>query len=101
MNSETPVLDSKTQWFLKFLKEQNRPEIFDVPVETARQMQITAQAMFPGAKLPVDLEDRTIPVGPRGKLDLRIFRPAGGAFCSSGSNVFSWRRLGIGQCGNL
>ncbi len=77
MNPESPVLDSKTQWFLNFLKEQNRPEVFDVPVETARQMQITAQAMFAGSKLPVDIEDRTISVGPKRKLDLRIFRPAG------------------------
>ena len=77
MNPETPVLDPRTEWFLKFLKEQNRPEVFAMPVEAAREMQAKAQAMFAGAKLPVDMEDRTIPAGPKGKLDLRIFRPAG------------------------
>src|SRR5438477_637411 len=77
MNPEAPVLDPRTEWFLKFLKEQGRPEVFDMPVEAAREMQAKAQAMFAGAKLPVDMEDRTIPVGPKGKLDLRIFRPAG------------------------
>jgi acetyl esterase len=77
MNPEPPVLDPKTEWFLKFLKDQGRPEIFDMPVEAARDMQATAQAMFLGAELAADTEDRAIPVGPKGTVGLRIFRPAG------------------------
>lgn len=77
MNPEAPVLDPRTEWFLKFLKEQGRPEVFDMPVEAAREMQAKAQAMFAGAKLPGDMEDRTIPAGPKGKVGLRIFRPEG------------------------
>jgi acetyl esterase len=77
VNPEPPILDPKTQWFLKFLKEQGRPEIFDMPVESARDMQAAAQAMFQGAVLPADTEDLTIPVGPKCKIELRIFRPTG------------------------
>jgi acetyl esterase len=77
VDPEAPILDPKTQWFLKFLKEQRRPEIFEIPVESARDMQAAAQAMFQGALLPAETEDRTIPVGPKGKVELRIFRPAG------------------------
>jgi acetyl esterase len=77
VNPEPPILDPKTQWFLKFLKDQGRPEVFDMPVESARDMQSAAQAMFQGSVLPADIEDRTIPVGPKGKVELRIFRPLG------------------------
>src|ERR1700687_3350806 len=71
------VLDPKTEWFLKFLKDQGRPEVFDMPVESARAMQATAQVMFLGNELPAETEDLTIPGGPKGKVELRIFRPAG------------------------
>jgi acetyl esterase len=77
MNPEPPVLDPKTEWFLKFLKDQARPEVFEMPVETAREMQAAAQAMFLGDELLAETEDRIIPVGPKGKLELRIFRPVG------------------------
>jgi acetyl esterase len=77
MNPAPPVLDPKTEWFLQFLKQMNRPEVFDVPVAEAREMQAKAQAMAPVTKLPADVEDRTIPVGPKGKVALRILRPAG------------------------
>ena len=77
MNPEPPILDPKTEWFLKFLKDQARPEVFEMPVESARDMQSAAQAMFLGEELPADTEDRTIPVGPKAKVELRIFRPAG------------------------
>src|SRR6202023_1986239 len=77
MNPEPPILDPKTEWFLKFLKDQARPEVFEMPVESARDMQAAAQAMFLGEELPADTEDRTIPVGPKGKIELRLFRPVG------------------------
>src|ERR1700694_257648 len=76
MNPEPPVLDLKTAWFLKFLKDKARPEVFEMPVESPREMQAAAQAMFLGEELPAKTEDRTIPAGPKGKLELRIFRPA-------------------------
>ncbi|HEV2987081.1 MAG TPA: alpha/beta hydrolase [Candidatus Angelobacter sp.] len=77
MNREVPVLDPKTEWFLQFLKEQGRPEVYEMPIDAAREMQAKAQALFAGSKLPVDMEDRTISAGPEGKLGLRIFRPVG------------------------
>src|SRR5205807_1216950 len=77
MNPEPPVFDPKTTWFLKFLKDQARPQVFEMPVETARGMQIAGQAMFLGNVLPAETEDLTISAGPKGKVELRIFRPAG------------------------
>ena len=73
------VLDPKTQWLLKFLESMGRPQIFEVPVEEAREMYVKSQALAPVIKQPALIEDRTIPAGPSGNLKLRIFRPEGSA----------------------
>lgn len=72
-----PVLDPRTQWFLKFLKDLGRPQVFEVPVEQARALQVKGQELFPVTKLPAHVEDRTIPVGPRGDVQIRVLRPEG------------------------
>jgi acetyl esterase len=74
----TPVLDARTQWFLNFLRELRRPQVFEVPLEEARAMYVKGQELFPVAKLPAKIEDRTIPVGPAGSVKVRIYRPEGG-----------------------
>ena len=71
------VLDSKTQWFLKFLESTGRPQVSQVPVDEARAMYAKGQAMVPVVKRPAQIEDRTIPVGAKNNLKLRIFRPQG------------------------
>lgn len=73
--SDSPVLDPKTQWFLNFLIEMKRPQVFEVPVAEAREMYVRGQQLFPVTTLPATIEDRTIPAGPKGTLRLRIFKP--------------------------
>lgn len=72
-----PVLDPRTQWFLQFLKDLNRPQVWEVTVDQARAMQVKGQELFPVTKQPAQFEDRTIPVGPRGNVQIRIVRPEG------------------------
>ena len=72
-----PVLDPRTQWFLKFLKDSGRPQVFEVPLAEARLYYVRAQELFAGPLLPAHIEDRTIPVGPRGDVQLRIVRAEG------------------------
>lgn len=75
--SNKPVLDPRTQWFLNFLLELKRPDVFEVPVEDARAMFVKGQQLFAGAQLPATSEDRTLPVGPKGSVRIRIFKPEG------------------------
>ncbi|HEV3036175.1 MAG TPA: alpha/beta hydrolase [Candidatus Angelobacter sp.] len=77
LNPEAPVLDPKTEWLLKLIRDQRGPDVFEMPLATVRKMQSTAQALFAGNKLPAEIESCAIPVGPKGKVELRIFRPAG------------------------
>ncbi len=72
---DTPVLDPRTQWFLNFLIEMKRPQVFEVPVPEARMMYVKGQELFASAVLPVKIEDLALPVGPRGDVRIRILRP--------------------------
>jgi acetyl esterase len=76
-NDNRPVLDPRTQWFLQFLKDLGRPQVWEVPVDQARAMQVKGQELFPVTRLPAQVEDRSIPVGPRGNVQIRILRPEG------------------------
>lgn len=77
MSENTPVLDPRTQWFLNFLVQAKRPQVFEVSVAEAREMYVKGQELFPVTTLPASIEDRTIATGPKGSLRLRIFRPEG------------------------
>lgn len=74
--STAPVLDSAAQSFLHALATQGGPAIYELSVPDARGVLTGAQA-GPVAKLPVDIEELTIPVGPSGQVSLRIVRPQG------------------------
>jgi acetyl esterase len=76
-NDNRPVLDPRTQWFLQFLKDLGRPQVWEVTVDQARAMQVKGQELFPVTKLPAKVDDRIIPVGPRGTVQIRILRPEG------------------------
>ncbi len=67
----------RSQWFLQFLKDLGRPQVWEVTVEQARAMQVKGQELFPVTKLPAQVDERTIPVGPRGNVQIRILRPEG------------------------
>jgi acetyl esterase/lipase len=75
MSFDTPVLDPRTAWFLKFLKDVGRPQVFELPVAEARALYVNGQALFPVPPLPARMEDRDIPVGPKGSVRLRVVYP--------------------------
>ena len=72
-----PVLDAQAQAFLKFLKDSGRPELHTLPVSQARAVFAKGQALVSVTKMPVDIESRTLPVGPGGAVNVYIVRPAG------------------------
>jgi acetyl esterase len=74
-----PVLDPRTQWFLNFLSELKRPQVFEVPVEEARMMFVKGQQLFANQLTRARIEDRMLPVGPKGSVSIRIFKPEGSA----------------------
>ncbi len=70
------VVDPVCQAFLDDLAAKGGPPIYTLPVPDARRVLETLQAgNVP--KPPADTEDRTIPIGPRGQLGIRIVRPQG------------------------
>ena len=75
-NFPLPVLDAHTLAFLKFLKDSGRPELHTLPVGQARAVFAKGQALVPVTKVPVDIESRTLPVGPNGAAKVYIVRPA-------------------------
>ena len=78
-DSDAPVLDAQTQAFLNFLKASGRPELYTLSVPEARAVFAKGQALVPVSKMPVDVdvEERTLPVGPKGNVKVYIVRPQG------------------------
>jgi acetyl esterase len=74
--TETGRLDLTVQAFLNGLDRKGGPPINELSVEDARALLTEAQSR-PYGKIPVDIEDRTILVGPRGNTAVRIVRPKG------------------------
>src|SRR5258708_2701314 len=77
MDPNQPVLDPTTQFFLKYLEEGNYPELYTLPVPEARVQFAKGQAAVPVTLLPADVEQRTLPVGPQGRVEVMIVRPKG------------------------
>ena len=69
-------VDPTIKAFLDTLDSLGRPEVYELSVEEARAEMSRAQA-GDVAKLPADIEDRTIPAGPQGQISIRIIRPKG------------------------
>jgi acetyl esterase len=74
--SEKIVLDPKTQAFADALAAQKAKPIYELSYEDARKVLEDAQAQ-PVAKLPAEIEDKVLPVGPTGSVSVRIYRPQG------------------------
>ena len=72
-----PVVEPNTQAFLDELAAQGGPQIYELSVEDARGVLGAAQEGNV-LKLPAEIEDRTIPEGPKGHIAIRIVRPRGG-----------------------
>ena len=73
---ETPVLEPKTQAFLDALAAQGGKPIYQLSYADARKVLEGAQA-GDVRKLPADVDDRILPVGPSGEVSVRIYRPKG------------------------
>jgi acetyl esterase len=71
-----PVLEPRAQAFLDETAAKGGPPIYTLPPQEARQVLEGLQAGNV-AKPPADSEDRTIPGGPTGQINLRIVRPRG------------------------
>lgn len=71
-----PLLDPTTQAFLDDMKAQGGLPIYELSPADARNLLLKVQDVAV-TKLPADIEDRTISVGPKGEVKLRIVRPQG------------------------
>jgi len=69
-------LDPAAEAFLDSLARKGEPQINELSVEEARALLSDLQSR-PIRKLAVDVEDRTVLVGPRGNTAIRIVRPRG------------------------
>jgi len=71
-----PRLDPAARAFLDWLARKGESDINELSVEDARALLSNLQS-GQSSKLPADREDRTILVGPRGNIGIRIVRPRG------------------------
>jgi acetyl esterase len=71
-----PVLEPVTQGFIDNLAAHAGPPIYTLSPADARNVLAGAQSQ-PVAKLPAHIEDRVLPVGPTGKVSIRIVKPEG------------------------
>ena len=73
---QTPVLYPVVQDFLNDLAAQGGPPLYELSPQDARGVLRTVQAGRV-ARAPAEIEDRLLPVGPQGKVSIRIVRPQG------------------------
>ena len=71
-----PMLEPTTQKFIEALAAAGGPPIYTLTPEAARKVLSDAQA-GPNQGPPADIEERKIPVGPRGWTRIHIVRPQG------------------------
>lgn len=70
------VLEPKTQAFVDALEAQGGKPLYEMSYQDARKVLEDAQAISV-RKLPADIEEKTLPVGPAGEVSGRIYRPKG------------------------
>ncbi len=73
---EQPILEPKTQAFIDALAARGGKPIYELSYADARKVLEDAQAGAV-AKLPADVEEKVLPVGPGGEVSVRIYRPQG------------------------
>jgi acetyl esterase len=73
---QRPVLYPAVQSFLDELAAQGGPPLYELSPQDARGVLRSLQAGRV-ARAPADIEDRLLPVGPQGKVSIRIVRPQG------------------------
>jgi len=72
--AEQVFLEPTTQAFVDSLAAQKGKPIYELSYKDARKVLEDAQAK-PVTKLPADIEDKVLPVGPTGEVSVRIYRP--------------------------
>src|SRR5690348_12552565 len=75
-HADGAVLEPTTQRFIDTLATKGGPAIYTLSPADARNVLAGAQSA-PVAKLPADIEAKTLPVGPTGKTKVYVVRPAG------------------------
>ena len=77
-NNQTNIdlLEPATRTFVENVNKQGGTPIYELSPEDARKILSDLQAQEV-AKLPIDIEDLTLPVGPGGQVSIRIIRPKG------------------------
>ena len=70
------VLEPKTQAFVDALNAQGGKPLYELSYQDARKVLEDAQAISV-TKLPANIEEKTLPVGPTGEVSVRIYRPKG------------------------
>lgn len=68
------VIELATQQFLNDINSSGGAPIYELSPEDARKVLSTVQNVHV-TKLPADIEDHTISVGPKGSVNIRIIRP--------------------------
>ena len=71
-----PVLEPVTQAFVDALAAQGGKPLYELSYADARKLLEDAQAINV-TKLPADVEEKVLPVGPGGQVSVRIYRPKG------------------------
>ena len=69
------AIQARTRAFLEALDAQEGPPLYTLSPRDARAVLDNAQRAANVAKLPADIEDRTVPGGPNGEVSIRIVRP--------------------------
>jgi acetyl esterase len=72
--SKSPVLELRTQAFIEAVAAQRGEPLYKLSYPAARQVLEDLQAA-PVAKLPADVEEKVLSVGPNGEVPVRIYRP--------------------------
>jgi acetyl esterase len=72
--SKSPVLEPHTQAFIDALAAQGGEPLYKLSYSAARKVLEDLQAA-PVEKLPADIEEKVLPVGPTGEVPVRIYRP--------------------------
>src|ERR1700730_14045941 len=75
-DQKKPILEPTTQAFVDALAAQGGKPLYELSYADARRVLEDAQAVAV-TKLPADVEEKTLPVGPTGEVSVRIYRPKG------------------------
>ncbi len=80
------TVEQNTRLFLESLQNNSGPPLYALSPTDARHVLSSLQSNTEPEKLPAQIDNHTIPVGPDGKLLIQIVRPQGSSNSNSSSN---------------